>query len=80
MAHADPAQQDTLPQPGPIDASRTLAPQEIQYTHTGPAFFGILTSGLYADGERVFWGNGLDRIVKLDYDTQEVVATYFFSG
>jgi len=78
MAHADPAQQDTLPQPGPIDASRTLAPQEIQYTHTGPAFFGILTSGLYADGERVFWGNGLDRIVKLDYDTQEVVATYFF--
>ncbi|NDH16464.1 MAG: FKBP-type peptidyl-prolyl cis-trans isomerase, partial [Opitutae bacterium] len=27
-----------------------------QYTHTGPAFFGILTSGLYADGERVFQG------------------------
>ncbi|MGB1139385.1 MAG: hypothetical protein ACPG1A_00725 [Halioglobus sp.] len=78
MAHADPAQQDALPQAGPQGPGRTLAPDEIQYTHTGPAFFGILTSGEYSDGRRVFWGNGLDRIVKLDYDTQEVVAEYFF--
>ena len=79
MAHADPAQQDALPQHGPIDVSRRLDPEEIQYTHTGPAFFGILTSGLYADGERVFWGNGLDRIVKLDYDTGGR-CHLFFSG
>jgi hypothetical protein len=28
----------------------------------------------------VFWGNGLDRIVKLDYDSHEIVAEYFFPG
>ena len=80
MAHADPAQQDALPQAGPAGPGKVLSPGEIQYTHTGPAFFGILTSGEYSDGRRVFWGNGLDRIVKLDYDTQEVVAEYFFPG
>lgn len=80
MAHADPAQQDALPQAGPAGPGRTLQPGDIQYTHTGPAFFGILTSGEYSDGRRVFWGNGLDRIVKLDYETQEVVAEYFFEG
>ena len=78
MAHGDPAQQDALPQSGPIDRSRPLGQSEIQYTHTGPAFFGILTSGEYADGKRVFWGNGLDRIVKLDYDSQAIVSEYFF--
>ena len=80
MGHADSAQQDALPQAGPEGPTRTLKSNEIQYTHTGPAFFGILTSGVYEDGKRVFWGNGLDRIVKLDYDTQEVVTEYFFPG
>ena len=80
MAHADPAQQDAVPQAGPSGPTRTLRPDEIQYTHTGPGFFGIQTSGVYEDGKRVFWGNGLDRIVKLDYDTQEIIAQYFFPG
>ena len=80
MAHGDPAQQDAMPQAGPSGPSRTLRPDEIQYTFTGPAFFGINTSGVYADGKRVFWGNGLDRIVKLDYDTQEVINEYYFPG
>ncbi|MDB3923344.1 hypothetical protein N9359_04530, partial [Luminiphilus sp.] len=34
MAHGDPAQQDALPQSGPIDRSRSLGQSEIQYTHT----------------------------------------------
>ncbi len=80
MAHGDSAQQDAMPQAGPGGPSRTLKADEIQYTFTGPAFFGINTSGLYPDGKRVFWGNGLDRIVKLDYDTQEVIAEYYFPG
>lgn len=80
MAHADPAQQDALPQAGPLGPSRELANSEIQYVHTGPGFFGIATSGVYADGKRVFWGNGLDRIVKLDYDTHTVLAQRFFEG
>jgi len=80
MAHADPAQQDALPQAGPTGPGRTLAPDEIQYAHRGPAFFGALTSGEYKDGRRVLWGNGLDRIVKRDYDTQEIVAEYPLPG
>jgi hypothetical protein len=80
MAHADSAQQDAVPQSGPSGPTRTLKANEIQYTFTGPAFFGINTSGLYADGKRVLWGNGLDRIVKLDYESQEVLAEYYFPG
>ena len=80
MPHADPAQQDAVPQSGPAGPTRTLSSDDIQYVHTGPGFFGIATSGIYADGKRVFWGNGLDRIVKLDYDTHEILAEYYFPG
>ena len=69
MGHGDSAQQDALPQAGPMGPSRRLDAAELQYTFTGPGFFGINTSGVYPDGKRVFWGNGLDRIVKLDYDS-----------
>ncbi len=74
MAHGDGAQQDAVPQAGPTGPGRALDPGELQYVHTGPGFFGIVTSGVYEDGKRVFWGNGLDRIVKLDYDSYQVVA------
>ena len=30
-------------------------------------------SGTYADGNRVYWGNGIDRIVKRDFDNHEVI-------
>ena len=66
MGHVDPAQQDAMPQAGPTGPSRTLTDSELQYTFTGPGFFAALTSGIYPDGRRVFWGNGLDRLVKLD--------------
>ena len=78
MGHGDPAQQDAVPQGGPMGPSRALAADELQYTFTGPGFFGINTSGVYADGRRVFWGNGLDRLVKLDYASYELVAETFF--
>ncbi len=80
MAHGDPAQQDALAQAGPFDQSRHLDASEINYKHVGPGHFGTTTSGIYADGRRVFWGNGIDRIVKMDHHTYEVVATYFFPG
>jgi len=78
MGHGDSAQQDAVPQGGPMGPSRALAASELQYTFTGPGFFGINTSGIYADGRRVFWGNGLDRLVKLDYDSYAIVAETFF--
>lgn len=78
MAHGNPSQQDAVAQPGPHGPSRTLRPDQIQYQHVGPAHFGAATSGVYPDGKRVLWSNGIDRIVKIDYDTWEVVAEYFF--
>lgn len=80
MGHGDSAQQDALPQAGPMGPSRRLDAAELQYTFTGPGFFGINTSGVYPDGKRVFWGNGLDRIVKLDYDSYELITEQFFPG
>lgn len=74
IGHGGSHQQDSLNVAGPIDQTRTLSKNEINYTHTGPAFFGISTSGKYPDGRRVYWGNGLDRIVKLDFDTHKVIA------
>jgi len=78
MGHVDSAQQDAVPQAGPMGPTRALDASELQYTFTGPGFFGITTSGVYPDGRRVFWGNGLDRVLKLDYDSYEVVAERFF--
>jgi hypothetical protein len=80
MAHGNPSQQDAVAQPGPSGPSGILRPEQIQYAHTGPAHFGAATSGVYPDGKRVFWSNGIERIVKIDYDTWEVVAEYFFPG
>lgn len=80
MGHGDSAQQDAVPQAGPMGPTRTLSASELQYTFTGPGYFGINTSGLYPDGKRVFWGNGLDRLVKLDYDSYAVIAEKYFPG
>ena len=80
MAHGDSAQQDSVAQKGPTGPSRTLGAADIDYRHLGPAHFGAVISGVYADGRRVFWGNGIDRIVKMDHDTYRVLDEYFFPG
>ncbi|MFP6663607.1 MAG: hypothetical protein VCC00_05350 [Deltaproteobacteria bacterium] len=77
LGHGDSAQQDALPVPGPKDPGASLQTSQIQYAHVGPAHFGAATSSPYADGRRVFWSNGLDRIVKVDFETFEVLATYW---
>ena len=80
LGHGDSAQQDALLIPGPQNPGANLEPNEIQYAHVGPAHFGAYTSGPYPDGRRVIWSNGLDRIVKVDFDTFEVLATYWIPG
>ena len=80
LPHGDPAQQDALNVAGPVDVSRALRPEEIEYVHTGPAVFGAFSSGRYPDGKRVYWVNSLDRIVKLDYDTHRPLATKMIEG
>lgn len=80
LGHGDSGQQDALPVAGPENPGAALDESEIQYNHTGPAQFGASTSSPYPDGRRVFWSNGLDRIVKVDYDTYETLATYWVEG
>ena len=80
LGHGDPAQQDAVPVPGPSNPGPRYAPEEVQYAATGPGQFGAFTSGPYPDGRRVLWSNGIDRIVKVDFDTYEVLATYWLPG
>ena len=77
LGHGDSAQQDALPVSGPSDPGPSFEANEIQYAHVGPAHFGAYTSSPYPDGRRVIWSNGLDRIVKVDFETFEVLATYW---
>lgn len=80
MAHGDSAQQDSVAQAGPAGPSATLGPQQIDYRHLGPGHFGAAISGVYADGKRVYWGNGIDRIVKLDHETFDLLQERRFPG
>ncbi|MCG8592593.1 MAG: hypothetical protein MJE66_25160 [Proteobacteria bacterium] len=80
LGHGDSAQQDSVSATGPVGESRTLRPDEIDYAPLGPAHFGATISGPYPDGRRVVWSNGLDRIVKLDHATWEVLATFWLPG
>jgi hypothetical protein len=80
IAHGDSAQQDALPVRGPEDPGGRLEASEIQYAPTGPAQFGAYTSSPYPDGRRVYWSNGLDRIVKVDFERFEILATRWVEG
>jgi len=66
IPHGDPAQQDSTPIPGPMDKTRRLKESEIAYQYLGPGHFGAFTSGLYPDGGRVIWTNGVNGVFKLD--------------
>lgn len=66
IPHGDPAQQDSTPIPGPMDETRRLNDSEIAYQYLGPGHFGAFTSGLYPDGRRVIWTNGVNGVFKLD--------------
>lgn len=80
IGHGDSGQQDALPVIGPSDPGPALDDSEIQYAPTGPAQFGAYTSSPYPDGRRVIWSNGLDRIVKVDFETFEILSTYWVEG
>jgi hypothetical protein len=80
IGHGDSAQQDAVLTPGPLNPGTVIPSELIEYAPSGPAQFGAYTSGSYSDGRRVFWANGLDRIVKIDFDTFEILTTYWFDG
>ena len=73
LPHGDPAQQDATPIPGPLDKTRRLEAEELRYQFLGPGYFGAFTSGVYPDGRRVLWANGVNGIYKLDYESYEIL-------
>jgi hypothetical protein len=80
IAHGDSGQQDAVAQAGPAGPGRALGEDEIRWISVGPGPAGSATTGRYADGRRVIWTNGVDRISKIDHDSFRVVATYFLPG
>lgn len=73
MPHGDPAQQDATNLSGPLDTSRKLNPDEIQYVFTGPASIGAYTTK-YKNGKSVLWLSVINGIMKVDDDTYEILA------
>ena len=50
-----------------------------KYQWLGPGHFGGHISGLYPDGKRTIWSNGREQIVKLDYETLEILTSFDLS-
>lgn len=80
LAHGRCDQQDNVPWRGPEGPTETLADDDIQYSWLGPCHFGGIISSPYPDGRRVVWSNGRQNIVKLDYETLEVLADHEIVG
>lgn len=76
IGHNSSAQQTSTFGYGPTSKSRTLEQyKEMTWLASGPFQFGQPTSAEYADGRRVLWGSGADRLVKIDHDTHAVLST-----
>ena len=80
IGHCSPAQQDSYAASGPLGPTRTLSPSEMDFAPLGQLHMAPAFSGLYPNGRRVIWSNGVDRIAKVDYDSFEVLSEYFFPG
>ena len=83
IAHGFCDQRDSSHLSGPIpsneegeDLSEGVS---YQYQWLGPGHFGGLVSGLYPDGKRTIWSNGREQIVKLDYETLDILASFDLS-
>jgi hypothetical protein len=72
---------DLAPYAGPRGPSRVLRDDEIEWKPVGPINgFVTMYSSPYANGKRVIWVGGYDRIAKLDADTLAVLTTYAIGG
>ena len=83
IAHGFCDQRDSTHLSGPLPRSVTnaefLEASDYQYEWLGPGHFGGLISGVYPDGKRTIWSNGREQIVKLDYETLELLAVFDLS-
>lgn len=78
ISHADSAQTTGTYVAAPRGVTKTLSAEEIDYRRSTYFHLGMYISGPYAEaeGKRVIWSNGADRIIKLDYDTMDVLSEY----
>jgi hypothetical protein len=67
LTHANPAQQAAFAQAGPLDDSRRLQANEIEYNYLGPGNLIFVISGKYPNGERAAWSVGVNGISKQNY-------------
>ncbi len=83
IAHGFCDQRDSTHLAGPIPfsemPSETTEATNYKYQWLGPGHFGGLISGLYPDGKRTIWSNGREQIVKLDYETLEILTSFDLS-
>lgn len=76
ITHVTSAQQGAIDIEGPVDKSRRLSKEEIEYQYVGPNHLIFMLSGEYENGKRVLWSAGADRVVKQDYDSFEMLDTF----
>lgn len=80
IGHGTSAQQGSFNVAGPVDKTRQLESNEIDYADIGMLHLAGLTSSPYQDERRVIWSNGVDRIAKVDYDSYAVISTLKVKG
>ena len=76
IGHTNSGQVDSTPVPGPAVAGHRLSAAEIETRTTGPGHLAGITSSPYPNGKRVIWSNSQYDVIKMDYDTLRVLATY----
>lgn len=75
ITHVDPAQSGAVAVAGPRGPDRALGDTDIAYRFMGPGHLIQVISGPYPDGRRVIWSGGVDRLVKQDYASFDIVDT-----
>jgi len=75
VTHANPAQTAAFNVSGPVDRSRQLRADEIEYNDLGPANLIFVISGPYANGERAAWSVAANGISKQNYSRFTPVDT-----
>jgi hypothetical protein len=76
LGHTNPGQVDSTLVPGPTAPSHPLAAAEIQRVLSGPGHINNMIGPRYANGRRVIWSNSRSDIVKMDFDTLQVLARF----
>ena len=69
----------STPGPGPVREASTTD-EDVSYRFMGPAHFTMNPSPVYPDGRRVYWSQGGDRLLKVDYDTYDITASLPMEG